>query len=116
MILGEVKHLDAIAIIEDNVNPVIKKIYPDQNGRYASLELRKLEAHIDDNLSGFEPNEKSFALILNGKPQIYSFQPKTKKIKYELDRPLKIGEHQLEIEIKDRAENITKKNIQFIVY
>ena len=38
------------------------------------------------------------------------------KIKYELDRPLKIGEHQLEIEIKDRAENITKKNIQFIVY
>ena len=39
-----------------------------------------------------------------------------KKIKYELDRPLKIGEHQLEIEIKDRAENITKKNIQFIIY
>ena len=116
VILGEVKHLDAIAIIEDNVNPVIKKIYPDQNGRYASLELRKFEAHIDDNLSGFEPNEKSFTLILNGEPQIYSFQPKTKKIKYELDRPLKIGEHQLEIEIKDRAENITKKNIQFIVY
>ena len=116
VILGEVKHLDAIAIIEDNVNPVIKKIYPDQNGRYASLELRKFEVLIDDNLSGFEPNEKSFAMILNGEPQIYSFQPKTKKIKYELDRPLKIGEHQLEIEIKDRAENITKKNIQFIVY
>ena len=30
VILGEVKHLDAIAVIEDNVNPVIKKIYPDQ--------------------------------------------------------------------------------------
>ena len=116
VLTGEVKHFDAIAIIEDKMPPMIQSMHPGDYGKYPSLELNKFEFKIDDALSGFEPAESSFDLILDQKPLIYAYQPKSKIISYQLDRPLALGTHTLQLSIRDRAGNKINKKIEFIVY
>jgi hypothetical protein len=116
VLMGEVKHLDAIAIIEDKMPPMIKSMHPGDHGKYPSLELNKFEFKIDDALSGFEPAESSFDLILDQKPLIYAYQPKSKIISYQLGRPLALGTHTLQLSIRDRAGNKINKKIEFKVY
>ena len=116
VLTGEVDHLDAIAIIEDVIPPKIKSIHPGNNGNYPSLELNQFKIKIEDNLSGFEPVEDSFELRLDSQPLIYAYQPNLKVITYELDRPLPIGTHTIQLKIRDRAENETSQDIKFKVY
>ena len=116
VILGEIEHMDAIAIIEDDQPPSIDRIFPDQNGNYSALELRKFEININDNLSGFDPSEDSFDILLDEINILYAYQPKSKLLTYELDRPLSIGEHSLHCKIRDRAGNVITKFIKFNIY
>ncbi|MBT4784785.1 MAG: M23 family metallopeptidase [Candidatus Marinimicrobia bacterium] len=116
VLTGEIKQLDAITIIEDVVPPIIKSIHPGHNGKYPSLELSTFKIKIDDLLSGFDPSESSFELILDDQSLIYAYQPKLKTISYELDRPLLIGEHSLQFTVKDRAGNKASQTVKFKVY
>ncbi len=116
VLTGEMKHLDAVAIIEDVIPPKIKSMHPGNNGNYPSLELNRFKIKIDDNLSGFEPVEDSFELKLDDRPLIFAYQPKLKVISYELERPLSIGMHSIQLIIRDRAGNETSRNIVFKVY
>ena len=59
---------------------MIKSIHPGNNGNYPSLELSEFKIQIDDLLSGFDPSENSFELILDDQPLIYAYQPKLKTI------------------------------------
>ena len=88
VISGEVKQLDAIAIIEDKSPPLILSSHPGNNGKYPSLELDQIKIRIDDKLSGFDPKESSFDLFLDNLPLIYTYQPKLKIISFDLSRPL----------------------------
>jgi hypothetical protein len=116
VLTGEVKQLDAVTIIEDIIPPVIKSIHPGNNGNYPSLELSEFKIQIDDLLSGFDPSENSFELILDDQPLIYAYQPKLKTISYELEQPLLIGEHSLQFTVKDRAGNEASQKVKFNVY
>jgi len=116
VLTGELKHLDAIAIIEDVNPPKIKSMHPGNNGNYPSLELNRFQIKIDDNLSGIEPIEDSFELKLDNRSLIFAYQPKTKVISYDLERPLAIGVHTIRLKVRDRAGNETSKNIEFKVY
>jgi len=116
VLTGEVKQLDAVTIIEDIIPPVIKSIHPGNNGNYPSLELSEFKIQIDDLLSGFNPSENSFELILDDQPLIYAYQPKLKTISYELEQPLLIGEHSLQFTVKDRAGNEASQKVKFNVY
>jgi hypothetical protein len=80
------------------------------------LELSTFKIKIDDLLSGFDPSESSFELILDDQSLIYAYQPKLKTISYELDRPLLIGEHSLQFTVKDRAGNKASQTVKFKVY
>ena len=60
--------------------------------------------------------EDSFELRLDSQPLIYAYQPNLKVITYELDRPLPIGTHTIQLKIRDRAENETSQDIKFKVY
>ena len=86
------------------------------DGKYPTLELNWFKIKIDDALSGFDPVEDSFEFKLDNQPLIYAFQPKTKEISYELDRPLPIGTHKIQFKAKDRAGNEVSQNIEFTVY
>ena len=116
VISGEVEHLDAIAIIEDKISPEIISIHPGNNGKYPSLELDQFRIRIDDKLSGFKADESSFDLTLDNQKLIYAYQPKLKVLTYNLKRPLSIGSHSIELNIRDRAGNEKTKSIKFDVY
>ena len=116
VIIGEMNHLDAIAVIEDTSPPILLNSYPGRNGRYAQLSLEHFKINIDDQLSGFEPVPNSFELQLNGEKIIYAFQPKLKSLSYTLEEPLSIGNHLLSIKATDQAGNTLEKEIKFEVY
>ena len=116
VLTGEIKQLDAVTIIEDIIPPIIKSIHPGNNGKYPSLELNEFKIKIDDLISGFDPSENSFELILDDQPLIFAYQPKLKTISYELEQPLLIGEHTLQFKVKDRAGNQASQKIKFKVY
>ena len=116
VIIGEMNHLDAIAVIEDTSPPILLNSYPGRNGRYAQLSLEHFKINIDDQLSGFEPVPSSFELQLNGEKIIYAFQPKLKSLSYTLEEPLSIGNHLLSIKATDQAGNTLEKEIKFEVY
>jgi len=116
VLTGEIKQLDAVTIIEDIIPPIIKSIHPGNNGKYPSLELNEFKIKIDDLISGFDPSENSFELILDDQPLIFAYQPKLKTISYELEQPLLIGEHTLQFKVKDRAGNPASQKIKFKVY
>ena len=116
VLTGSVKHLDAVAIIEDTSPPKIKSMHPGHNGKYPTLELNQFKIKIDDTLSGFDPVEDSFEFKLNHQPLIYAYQPKTKEVSYQLDGPLPIGTHSIQFTARDRAGNEVSRNIEFTVY
>ena len=116
VLLGEIKHLDAIAVIEDKTPPKMIRSHPGNNGKYAALELNQFKINIDDKLSGFDPNPNSFEVKLNDKNIFYAFQPKLKVLSYDLDEPLSAGKHKITFKATDQAGNTLEKNIQFEVY
>jgi len=116
VLIGEVKHLDAIAVIEDKTPPKMIRSHPGNGGKYASLELNQFKINIEDKLSGFDPNPNSFEVLLDGKEVYYAFQPKLKIISYDLNEPLSIGKHTISFRASDQAGNLLEKNIQFEVY
>ncbi len=116
VIIGEMNHLDAIAVIEDTSPPILLNSYPGRNGKYAQLSLENFKINIDDQLSGFDPVPSSFELQLNGEKIIYAFQPKLKSLSYTLEEPLSIGNHLLSIKATDQAGNTLEKEIKFEVY
>ena len=96
-----------------NINTILNRV---DNEKQLQDILNKFEFKIDDALSGFEPAESSFDLILDQKPLIYAYQPKSKIISYQLGRPLALGTHTLQLSIRDRAGNKINKKIEFKVY
>ena len=116
VLLGEIKHLDAIAVIEDKTPPKMIRSHPGNNGKYAALELNQFKINIDDKLSGFDPNPNSFEVKLNNKNIFYAFQPKLKVLSYDLDEPHSIGKHKITFKATEQAGNTLEKNIQFEVY
>ena len=116
VLIGEIKHLDAVAIIEDKNPPVMLNSYPGNNGRYPQIDLDHFKINIDDELSGFDPSPESFDVLLDDKKILYAFQPKLKSLSYEFDEPLSMGSHVLSIRVTDQAGNILKKEIKFKVY
>ena len=116
VLLGEIKHLDAIAVIEDKTPPKMIRSHPGNNGKYAALELNQFKINIDDKLSGFDPNPNSFEVKLNDKNIFYAFQPKLKVLSYDLNEPLSVGKHKITFKATDQAGNTLEKNIQFEVY
>jgi len=116
VLIGEVKHLDAITVIEDKTPPRMIRSHPGNGGKYASLELNQFKINIEDKLSGFDPTPNSFEVLLDGKEIYYAFQPKLKILSYDLNEPLSIGKHTISFTASDQAGNILEKNIQFEVY
>ena len=116
VLLGEIKHLDAIAVIEDKTPPKMIRSHPGNNGKYAALELNQFKINIDDKLSGFDPSPNSFEVKLNDKNIFYAFQPKLKVLSYDLGEPLSVGKHKITFKATDQAGNTLEKNIQFEVY
>ncbi len=115
VLTGGFRSLEAVCILQDDVPPRIQSTFPADGGQYYSEDVSQLRAEVDDLLSGIEPAESEMKMILDGKQLLYAFQPVSQTMSYHLLDPLDIGNHTLQILVKDRAGNETKKHINFII-
>lgn len=109
------KELDAVTIIQDLIPPKIINSFPEDGGRYMSKDLSQISIYIDDNISGIKSSENSMSLKFNGSKILYAYQPKQKKIYHRFKKPLRKGNHKINIILRDKLNNIMKKEISFSV-
>jgi len=107
--------LDAITIMQDIEPPFIRKVYPENRGRFHYKDLKTISVIADDYLSGLNSDEKSMNMKLDDIPVRYAFQPIKKELSYYLPTPLEAGEHTMEYKISDQAGNIISGISTFMV-
>ena len=107
--------LDAISIMQDIDPPFVRKVYPENGGKFHYKDLRTISIIADDYLSGLNSDEKSMSLKLDNISVRYAFQPIIKELSYYLPAPLEAGEHTIEYKISDQAGNIMSGSSTFIV-
>ena len=107
--------LDAITIMQDIEPPFIRKVYPENKGRFNYKDLKTIYVIADDYLSGLNSDEKSMSMKLDDIPVRYAFQPIKKELSYYLPTPLEAGEHTMEYKISDQAGNIKSGISTFMV-
>ena len=107
--------LDAISIMQDIDPPFVRKVYPENGGKFHYKDLRTISIIADDYLSGLNSDEKSMSMKLDNIPVRYAFQPIIKELSYYLPAPLEAGEHTMEYKISDQAGNIVSGSSTFIV-
>ena len=107
--------LDAITIMQDIEPPFIRKVYPENGGKFHYKDLKTISIIADDYLSGLNSNEKSMEIKLDGLPVRFAFQPIKKELSYYLPTPLDAGEHTIEYKISDLAGNTVSGLSTFLV-
>ena len=107
--------LDAITIMQDIEPPFIRKVYPENGGRFHYKDLKTISIIADDYLSGLNSNEKSMEIKLDGLTVRFAFQPIKKELSYYLPTPLDAGEHTIEYKISDLAGNTVSGLSTFLV-
>ena len=107
--------LDAITIMQDIEPPFIRKVYPENGGKFHYKDLKTISIIADDYLSGLNSNEKSMEIKLDGLTVRYAFQPIKKELSYYLPTPLDAGEHTIEYKISDLAGNTVSGLSTFLV-
>ena len=107
--------LDAISIMQDIEPPFIRKVYPENNGRFHYKDLKTIYIIADDHLSGLNSDEKSMEMKLDGLSVRYAFQPIKKQLSFYLPTPLDAGEHKMEYTVSDNAGNTISGSSTFRV-
>ena len=107
--------LDAISIMQDVEPPFIRKVYPENGGKFHYKDLRTISIIADDYLSGLNSAENSMRLELDGIPVRHAFQPIKKEMSYYLPAPFEAGEHTMKYQISDKAGNIVSGSSKFMV-
>jgi len=114
MFFASLYSLEAVAVIEDRVPPVIETILPGDGGFYDYNDLMSFSAKVKDSLAGVK-DDKAIQLSLDGEQLLFEYQPVKKKVIYQLDSPLESGSHTLIIKVADQVGNMTTKEIAFSV-
>ena len=107
--------LDAISIMQDIEPPFIRKVYPENNGRFHYKDLKTIYIIADDHLSGLNSDEKSMEMKLDGLSVRYAFRPIKKQLSFYLPTPLDAGEHKMEYTVSDNAGNTISGSSTFLV-
>ena len=115
VLTASVSSLDAVTVIQDPTPPVIREVFPENNGFYNYRDVQTLRAIVDDELSGIDSREESLSMVLDGARLLIAYQPIKKEMSYRLATPLEEGRHELIISIADQSGNVTTKTIRFTV-
>ena len=104
--------LESVVILEDTIKPVIREIFPGNNGIYKSSDVKEIKLKINDELSGIY-NKNQVDITLDSKKIFFDYHPIKKTIKHNLINRLTPGNHEIIISAKDNVGNITIKKINF---
>jgi len=102
--------LGIFALIRDDQPPEVTPVFP-KDGAVVTTSRPRLVVHIGDVLSGFD--EDGLRMKLDGDPVISEYDPDAQTVAYRPHESLTSGEHQLTAEVRDRAGNVTTKQIVF---
>ena len=94
--------------------PLIKNLIPDINAKYRVEDINQIQFYVEDDLSGIT-NINNISLKIDDIPILFEYNLYQKKIFYNFEDWLTIGEHSLEIEVKDNVGNTTYKKGTFII-
>ncbi len=106
------KSLPSFVVGADTIPPTVKILKPAQNQTLGALKFVKIL--VDDSLSGLD-SDRNFRIFIDKQWLIPEWDPERKLILARLYWPLSNGEHQLEVEVTDRAGNNTRQSINFTV-
>jgi hypothetical protein len=112
MFFSSLKSLEAVAVIQDTIQPVIKNIFPGNGGSYAYEDVQKIKCTIKDELAGIT-GDKAIKITLDNKKQLFEYHPIKKEASFRLKTPLTSGDHLLIITAQDQVGNTSAKKISF---
>ena len=105
---------ELFALIKELNPPLIKNLIPDINAKYRAEDINQIQFYVEDDLSGIT-NINNISLKIDDIPILFEYNLYQKKIFYNFEDWLTIGEHSLEIEVKDNVGNTTYKKGTFII-
>jgi hypothetical protein len=112
MFFSSLKSLEALAVIQDTIQPVIENTFPGNGGSYAYEDVQKIKGSIKDELAGIE-GDKAIKITLDDKKLLFEYHPIKKEVSFRLKTPLTSGDHLLVITAEDQVGNISSKEISF---
>jgi len=99
-------------IAQDTVAPVLKIKYPIENKTYNKNPVIRFSAYDDHSGIDIEDNIK---ITVDSTFVLPEWDPEEKTVFGIIDEPLKSGRHEVLIEIKDLAGNVTIKKLPFSI-
>jgi len=99
-------------IAQDTVPPVLEIKHPIENKIYQKNPIIRFSAFDDHSGIDIEDNIK---ITVDGIFVLSEWDPEEKTVFAIIDEPLNLGNHVILIEIKDLAENATKKKLSFTI-
>ena len=97
-----------IALMADMKRPDVYRTYPDEDDTPES-DRPTIEVWLDESGSGIKP--ESVCVKLDGRTVEYQFDAVDNLITFKPAKPLSKGEHELSVELSDRAGNVMEKRV-----
>jgi hypothetical protein len=108
---ARVRSFSTFALLEDQIAPLIWRVRP-SNGSQTQDRQPILSAKVRDMGSGIG-REEDVAVILDGQTLISRYDPPVEAVLFRPKEPLALGEHLLEIVVRDRAGNESQAHSHF---
>lgn len=113
MVTATTSGFSRFTVLEDTVAPEIHHIEPMDSVRLKNTQP-KISVVFKDTLSGIS-GEDAYIVRLNGKRLIIEYDPVYHTGFHQVLNPLSVGEHKLDVVIKDRAGNVAQRKSMFTV-
>ena len=105
---------EIVCLLKEQEPPIIQNLIPDINATYRSQDIEKLHFEVEDKLSGISSID-NISIKIDDLPILFEYNPYRKEVFYEFDERLSIGNHLLEITIKDNVGNLKSIKGNFII-
>ena len=112
MVTLRTKGMPDLLVAGDTIPPLVKVLNLREGQTVGRLKFVKIS--VDDSLSGLD-SDLNFRIFMDEQWLIPEWDPERKQVLVFPHWQLKNGTHHLQIEVKDRAGNLTKKSLTFFL-
>ncbi len=109
-----VKSGGTFAVIKDTDPPLIQRTIPKVGSTYRHDHFDYIKFYIEDEMSGIS-NENNIKVFLDDIQLIVEYNPYRKVVSYKINQNLKVGAHNIRIEVEDNSENKTSTKGTFYI-
>jgi len=103
--------LNKFTVLHDTMPPVLLSMFPD-SGQMLSRDIYNVHFTFVDSLSDIS-GEENYQIRIDGMPQIVAYDPENNRGRVDPLDPLNTGRHWLDVFIRDKAGNETRRGYPF---